>query len=175
VLPTYLRAIDYVFAQDDGWKTLPHANQKLAAAFALVIPRPETEEIVEHLAFFQRLVAMIRKRLADESRTNGPARRRDVDAAVREVVGEAVDAGEVIELFAAAGLDEANLDILSDEFLSRVAALEQRNLALETLRKLLQIKSALPSGRISFRASACEKLLKTQCFATRIRRSRRPK
>jgi len=34
-------------------------------------------------------------------------------------------------------LDEARLDILSDEFLSRVAALEQKNLALETLRKLL--------------------------------------
>src|SRR5690606_15621788 len=31
----------------------------------------------------------------------------------------------------------ARLDILSDEFLERVSALEQRNLALETLRKLL--------------------------------------
>ncbi|MEX0614141.1 MAG: type I restriction endonuclease subunit R [Pirellulales bacterium] len=137
VLPTYVRAIDYVFAQDDGWKRFRTLVKKLAAAFALVAPRPETEEIVDHLAIFQRVVAMIRKRLADESRTNGRARRRDVDAAVRQVVGEAVDAGEVIDLFAAVGLDEANLDILSDEFLSRVAALEQRNLALETLRKLL--------------------------------------
>jgi type I restriction enzyme R subunit len=137
VLPTYVRAIDYVFAQDDGWKRFRTLVKKLATAFALVAPRPETEAIVDHLAFFQRLVAMIRKRLAEETRVNGRARRRDVDAAVREVVGEAVDAGEVIDLFAAAGLDEANLDILSDEFLSRVAALEQRNLALETLRKLL--------------------------------------
>ena len=32
---------------------------------------------------------------------------------------------------------DARLDILSDEFLGRVAALEQKNLALETLRKLL--------------------------------------
>ena len=43
----------------------------------------------------------------------------------------------MIDLFAVAGLAEARLDILSDEFLGRVAALEQRNLALETLRKLL--------------------------------------
>jgi type I restriction enzyme R subunit len=42
---------------------------------------------------------------------------------------------EVIDLFAAAGLDEARLDILSDEFLERVAALEQKNLALETLQE----------------------------------------
>jgi type I restriction enzyme R subunit len=93
--------------------------------------------VVEHLAFFQRVAAMIRKRLADESGGGARARQRDVDAAVRQVIGSAVDAGEVIDLFAAAGLDEARLDILSDEFLDRVAALEQKNLALETLRKLL--------------------------------------
>jgi type I restriction enzyme R subunit len=48
-----------------------------------------------------------------------------------------VDADDVIDLFAVAGLHEARLDILGDEFLERVAALEQKNLALETLRKLL--------------------------------------
>ena len=40
-------------------------------------------------------------------------------------------------MFAVAGLADARLDILSDEFLGRVVALEQKNLALETLRKLL--------------------------------------
>ena len=34
-------------------------------------------------------------------------RQSDVDAAVRQVIGGAVDAGEVIDLFAAAGLAEA--------------------------------------------------------------------
>lgn len=69
------------------------------------------------------------------------ARRRrgtsDIDAAVRQVIGGAVDAGDVIDLFAAAGLEERRLDILSEDFLARVAALEHKNLALETLRKLL--------------------------------------
>ena len=108
------------------------------------MPREETEAIAPHLAFFQRLVAMIRKsgwptrpasRAADSDQ-------RDIDAAVRQVIGGAVDAGEVIDLFAAAGLDAARLDILSEDFLQRVSALEQKNLALETLRKLLndQIK-----------------------------------
>jgi type I restriction enzyme R subunit len=81
---------------------------------------------------------MIRKRLADEGESVGNrGRQRDIDAAVRQVIGGAVGADEVIDLFAVAGLDEARLDILSDEFLQRVAALEQKNLALETLRKLL--------------------------------------
>lgn len=137
VLPVYLRAIDHVFAQQDGWKRLRTLVKQLSAAFALAVPRPETDEVVDHLAFFQRVAAMIRKRLADDSSGGGSARQRDVDAAVRQVIGGAVDADEVIDLFAAAGLDDARLDILSDEFLQRVASLEQKNLALETLRKLL--------------------------------------
>jgi len=138
VLPVYLRAIDHVFGQNDGWKRLRTLVKELSAAFALAVPRPEAEAIAPHLAFFQRAVAMIRKRLSDEADGGaGRGRQRDIDAAVRQVIGGAVDADEVIDLFAVAGLEEARLDILGDDFLGRVAALEQKNLALETLRKLL--------------------------------------
>jgi len=137
VIPIYLCAVDHVFAQEDGWNRFRRLVKELASAFALAVPRSETEEIVSHLAFFQRVTAMIRKRLADDAGTGRRGRDRDVDAAVRQIVGSAVEADQVIDLFAAAGLEEARLDILSDEFLSRIAALEQKNLALETLRKLL--------------------------------------
>ena len=138
VFLVYLRAIDHVFGQNDGWKRLRTLVKELSAAFALAVPRPETEAITPHLAFFQRVTAMIRKRLADDTGSGaGHARQRDIDAAVRQVIGGAIDADEVIDLFAIAGLSDPRLDILSDEFLGRVAALEQKNLALETLRKLL--------------------------------------
>ena len=138
VLPVYLQAIDHVFAQKDGWERLRTLVKELSTAFALAVPRPETEQIAPHLAFFQLMVAMIRKRLADDAGggvANG--RQRDINNAVRQVIGGAVDADEVIDLFAVAGLEEARLDILGDEFLGRVAAMDQKNLALETLRKLL--------------------------------------
>ena len=138
VLLVYLRAIDHVFGQNEGWKRLRTLVKELSAAFALAVPRTETEAITPHLAFFQRVTAMIRKRLADDTGGGaGHARQRDIAAAVRQVIGGAIDADEVIDLFAVAGLSEARLDIFSDEFLGRVAALDQKNLALETLRKLL--------------------------------------
>ena len=138
VLPLYLHAIDHVFGQDDGWKRLQTLVKELSAAFALAVPRPETEHVAPHLVFFQQAVAMIRRRLADEDgRGVASGQQRDIDNAVRQVIGGAVEADKVIDLFAAAGLEEARLDILGDEFLGRVAALEQKNLALETLRKLL--------------------------------------
>jgi len=144
VLKVYADAANHVFEQDDGWKRFRTMVKELSMAFALVVPHPEAEAITPHLAFFQRVQAMIRKRLADERGRGAPAERNaDIDAAVRQVIGGAVDAGEVIDLFAAAGLEDARLDIFSEEFLARVAALEQKSLALETLRKLLtdQIRS----------------------------------
>ncbi|MBN8714354.1 MAG: type I restriction endonuclease subunit R [Xanthomonadales bacterium] len=138
VLPIYLRAIDHVLGENDGWQRFRALVKELSTAFALAVPRPETTEVTPHLAFFQRCAAMIRKRLADDDgRHATTSRQRDVDAAVRQVIGGAVDADDVIDLFAVAGLEEARLDILGDDFLQRVAALEQKNLALETLRKLL--------------------------------------
>jgi len=153
VLRVYLGAIDHVLdvkhnvGEETGWQRFRGMVKRLAMAFALAVPREETREVAPHLAFFQLVAAIIRKRLADEAGptpgAGGPdSGSRDIDAAVRQVIGGAVDAGEVIDLFAAAGLDVGRLDILSDEFLERVSALEQKNLALETLRKLLndQIK-----------------------------------
>lgn len=150
VLRVYLGAIDHVLdpkhtlVGETGWQRFSGMVKRLATAFALAVPHEETRGITPHLAFFQRVAAMIRKRLADDC---GPGGGRgdasaDIDAAVRQVIGGAIDAGEVIDLFAAAGLDAARLDILSDVFLEQVSALEQKNLALETLRKLLsdQIK-----------------------------------
>ena len=64
VLQVYLRAIDHVFGQNDGWKRLRTLVKELSAAFALAVPRPETEAVTPHLAFFQRVDG-------DDSQTTG--------------------------------------------------------------------------------------------------------
>lgn len=152
VLSLYAWAVDHVLdvkntvAGKTGRARFDGMVKRLSAAFALSVPRDETQPIAPHLAFFQRVAAMIRKRLADDRDSNdrNAGDSSDIAVAVRQVIGGAVDAGRVIDLFVAAGLDTARLDILSEEFLSRVAALEQKNVALETLRKLLadQIKAS---------------------------------
>jgi len=53
-----------------------------------------------------------------------------------------ITAGTAVDIFAFAGLNKSNIAILSDEFLEEVRGLPYRNLALETLQKLIneQIK-----------------------------------
>ncbi len=124
---------DHVFQQDDGRRRFMTMVTGLSKAFALSVPRPETVDIRDDLAFFQCVRAAIRKRLADE----GPPPAPDSRAAVRQVISGAIASGGVIDLFQAAGLPDQNVAILSQDFLDRLAALPHKNLALETLRKLL--------------------------------------
>jgi type I restriction enzyme R subunit len=57
--------------------------------------------------------------------------------AVRQVISGAIASDGVIDLFKAAGFPDPNVGVLSDDFLDQLAAVPHKNLALETLRKLL--------------------------------------
>ena len=61
----------------------------------------------------------------------------EMESAIRQLVSRAVYSTEVVDIFAAAGLEKPDISILSDEFLAEVRQLPQRNLALELLKKLL--------------------------------------
>lgn len=130
---------DHVFEKENGRQRFMNMVAGLSKAFALAVPRPETNDVRDHVVFFQSVRAAIRKRLGDAS--DQP--KVDASAAVRQVISGAVAADGVIDLFEAAGLADPNVGILSDEFLDRLAALPQKNLALESLKKLLsdQIRS----------------------------------
>lgn len=132
-LHAIIAGADYVFRQSDGKRRFITMVAGLSKAFALSVPRRETDAIRDHLAYFQAVRAGIRKRLADD----GPPPPPDSRAAVRQVISGALVSDGVIDLFRAAGLPEPNVGILSEDFLERLAALPQKNLALETLRKLL--------------------------------------
>jgi type I restriction enzyme R subunit len=68
--------------------------------------------------------------------TNSGKSPRDIDAAVRQIVSQVVASEEVIDIFAAAGLKNPNIAILSDEFLEEVRGLPHKNLALEVLYQI---------------------------------------
>ncbi|MEU6203328.1 type I restriction endonuclease subunit R [Micromonospora musae] len=124
--------VDHVFAQRDGRQRFMTLVTSLSKAFALAVPRTETDAIRDSLAYFQSVGAAIRKRLTGEA-----APPPDTRAAVRQVISGAIASDGVIDLFDAAGIADRDVAILSEDFLNRLGALPQKNLALEALRKLL--------------------------------------
>ena len=125
-------AQEHILAQEDGKERFLQAVLELSRAFALAVPADEAMEIRDDIAFYQSVRSVLVKRSPSEGKLD-----EDLDLAVRQIVSRAVSTDEVIDIFAAAGLDKPDISVLSEEFLAEVRGMPQRNLAIETLRKLL--------------------------------------
>ncbi|MDO8501008.1 MAG: type I restriction endonuclease subunit R [Gemmatimonadaceae bacterium] len=130
VLPA---AQEHILAQQNGKDRLVGAGRELSQAFALSVPHAETLRIRDDVAFFQAVQAVLAKRAPGEARPE-----EELDHAVRQIISRAVTPEGVVDIFAAAGLAKPDISILSEEFLSEVRGMPQRNLAVELLQKLLK-------------------------------------
>jgi type I restriction enzyme R subunit len=104
----------------------------LSKLFAMAVPSFEAEQIRDEVALFQAIKARINK-----FTPSGGVSDSQVETAVRQIVEEALASDGVVDVFEAAGMKTPTLDILSEEFLLEVKNMEQKNLAFELLRKLL--------------------------------------
>jgi type I restriction enzyme R subunit len=126
-------AQEHILAQENGKDRLVRAVRELSQAFALAVPHAEALRIRDDVAFFQAVQAVLAKRAPGEARPE-----EELDHAVRQIISRAVTPEGVVDIFAAAGLAKPDISILSEEFLSEVRGMPQRNLAVELLQKLLK-------------------------------------
>jgi len=130
VLPA---AQEHVLAQQDSRARLLRAVTELSQAFALAVPHADALVIRDEVGFYQAVRAVLAKGTPGERRTD-----EELEHAIRQIVSQAIVSGEVVDIFAAAGLKKPDISILSDEFLAEVRGMPQRNLAVELLQKLLK-------------------------------------
>ena len=127
-------AMDFILAQEEGKKRYLQAVAALSKAFALAVPHEEALAIRDEVGLFQEIRASLVKATVSSSERSP----EEIEAAVRQLISRAVSGREVVDIFAAAGLEKPDISILSDEFLAEVRGLPHKNLAVETLKKLLQ-------------------------------------
>ena len=132
-LKLLLAAQEHILAQDDGKDRFVTAVRDLSAAFALAVPHEETRRIRDDVAFFQAVQSSLLKKAPGEARSD-----EKLDNAIRQIVSRAVASEEVIDIFAAAGLNKPDISVLSEEFLSEVQGMPHRNVAIELLQKLIR-------------------------------------
>ncbi len=126
-------AQEHVLAQQDGKNRLLRVVTELSQAFALAVPHEQALRIRDDVGFFQAVRAVLAKSTPGERKTD-----EELDQAIRQIISRALTSGEVVDIFAAAGLKKPDISILSDEFLAEVRGMPQRNLAVELLQKLLR-------------------------------------
>ncbi len=131
-------AQEFILAQPDGKARLLQHTREMSQAVALCIMHPVAQEHREEIAFYQAVRAALVKEAGDAEPQDGRgATPIDREAAIKQLVSRAITPGEVIDLFAAAGIKKPDVSILDDAFLASVRDMPHKNLAVELLRKLL--------------------------------------
>ncbi len=133
----------------DGKKRFADHALAMSHAFSLCCTLPEAKAHRDEVAFMQAVKVILTKREASAQRKTDEQR----DLAIRQIISSAVVSGEVVDIFAAVGLDKPNIGLLDDDFLAQVNNLPEKNLAVELLERLLQgeIKSRFASNVVQDR------------------------
>ncbi len=121
----------------------------LSIAFALASASDYAREVKEEVGFFQA----VKSAMAKTSPKTGMSR-RDREFAVGLLISEAISDATIIDVLAAAGMRSPEISVLSPEFLDEIQGMEQKNLALDALRKLLagEIKARQKQNVVEARA-----------------------
>ena len=116
----------------------------MSKAFTLCCTLDEAKAVREEVAFLQAIKVLLTKREISAQKKTDEER----ELAIRQIIGNAVVSGEVVDVFEAVGLDKPNIGLLDDEFLAEVRNLPEKNLAVELLERLLEgeIKSKFASN-----------------------------
>jgi type I restriction enzyme, R subunit len=133
----------------DGKKRFADAALAMSKAFSLCCTLDEAKALREEVAFLQAVKVILTKRdLVEIKRIN-----IDREAAIHQIISQAVVSEAVVDIFDAVGLEKPNIGLLDDEFLSQVKNLPERNLAVELLERLLEgeIKSKFASNVVQQR------------------------
>ena len=149
-------AQEHILKQEDGKNRLVKAVGDLSKAFALAVPHDEALRIRDDVGFFQAVRSVLTKTAVQQHRPEA-----ELDNAIRQIVSRAVSSGEVVDIFAAAGLKKPDISILSEEFLTEVSHLPQKNLAVELLRKLLNDEIKTRSRRNVVKSRLFSQLLES--------------
>jgi type I restriction enzyme R subunit len=118
------------------------------------VPNDEAIKIRDDVAFFQTVRSAIAKMTAPSGKTID-----DLDSAIKQIVSKAISTDKVIDIFAVAGIKKPDISILSDEFLEEIKGMKQKNLALETLKKLLNDEIKVSFKRNIVQARSFAKML----------------
>ena len=148
-------AQEHVLEQDDGKKRFCKVVSEISKAFALCATAEESKALRDEISFYQCVQSALLK-TADREGTA-----ESLDHAIQQLVSRAVVAdGEVIDVFAAAGLRRPDISILSEEFLREVQGIKQKNVAAELLAKLLKGEIASRSSRNVVQSRQFSEMLK---------------
>jgi len=118
----------------DGKRRFADAALAMSKAFSLCCTLDEAKALRDEVAFMQAVKVILTKRDISAQKKTDEVR----EAAIRQIINQAVVSDAVVDIFDAVGLEKPNIGLLDEDFLAQVRNLPERNLAVELLERLLE-------------------------------------
>jgi type I restriction enzyme R subunit len=119
-------------AEEECGEQFMQAELRLTSAFLLVKHLDDCRAFADEVIFCQRVRKQLKK-LTPGTKKKG----HELDKAVRDLVDDNVESEGVVDIFAAAGLEKADISIIDDQFLMTFKDRPHEDLRLKLLQKLL--------------------------------------
>ena len=118
---------------------------QLARAWALASGQKTMLEYREEIGFYEEVRVWMAKYDAAERKASGQPIPEDIQRLLGSLIAQATDAGDVVDIYEAAGMPRPSLSELTPEFARRAQNASHPQLAIEALRDLLMEESAAVS------------------------------
>ena len=131
-MKTILAAQEHVLCLEDGKKRFLREVIAMSKAFSIAMPHEDAQALKSKVGFFQAVKAAMVKTSGGGGKTSG-----ELELAIKQVIDESIVSEGIVNVFDAAGMSSPDISILSEDFLKDMQKSEYQNVALETLRRLL--------------------------------------
>ncbi len=131
----------------DGKRRFLDVMAAIGKAYTLCSTMDEVEPLKKEIAFLSAIKNAISKfTTVDKRRTD-----EEKNSALKQIIDNAIVADGVDDIFHLVGLDKPNIGLLSPEFMEDVAKLEEKNLAVDLLERLLrdEVKARMKTDVVS--------------------------
>lgn len=129
----------------EGEKTLAARyrmfSSQLSRMWAICGSRDELREAAPTARFFEEVRVYMAKFDAEDRTARGQAVPEDIERALRRLMAAAVESGDVLDIYDAAGMPKPSLGDINIDFVTKTQQARNPNLAIEALRSLLNEES----------------------------------
>ncbi|MGK9452561.1 type I restriction endonuclease subunit R [Acidithiobacillus caldus] len=132
------RATDYIIGQGQTEAGLTRRFRNATSGLRKAATLAAGDDVVERCR--REIVFFLSVRATLDKSTDAETLFEDQEYAIRQLIDQSIAPEGVVDLYAVAGLPKSEISLLSDEFVQRIEAMPEKNLALEMLRRLLQDK-----------------------------------
>jgi type I restriction enzyme R subunit len=150
-LSIILQAEEFILSREQAKERFIKEATALSKLFALAVPNEEALKFSSEIAFFQSVRARLMK-FEGEGGDSG----KNYETAIRQIVNQAVESTEVVDIFDAAGIKKPDISLLSEEFLQEVKNMRHKNLGIELLNKIINDEIRL---RLNFNIAEGKRLV----------------